>query len=257
VSDERFDQLLDELGDVLDAREREELAARLAMAVEPVEPDPAVRARVMERILRARPPAPARLPAPARRRLHPLVAAGLAALLTWTVMSGGTAPVPDAGTGPAAELAEVREEVADLEAQLEEQDEEIAALEGELDRAREALSVLGARRVERVDLVSASHPEAGARVYWDWDEYSCWFVAEGLPAPAAGRRYVLWLFTDEDQLIQAGGFGGGAGESTFFAMLPKDLGKVVRAVVTEESDPAGAAPTGEPVLEGTAVRKRV
>jgi hypothetical protein len=264
VSDEHFEQLLAELGDELDAREREELVAILSMAVEPVEPDPAVRARVMERIARARPPAPALAPAAplrARRDLRPFAAAaaaaGLAALVTYSVMAPDAAPAPPAETARESEPAagEAGAELAELEAQIDEQDEEIAALESELDRAREALSVLGAKRVERLDLVSAPHPEVAARVYWDWDEYSCWFVAEGLPALAAGRRYALWLFTDAGEVIRAGDFDAGGSEgASFFAMLPKDLGKVVRAVVTEEPDPPGDAPTGEAVLEGPATR---
>ena len=258
MSDERFDQLLAELGDELDAREREELAAHLAIAADPVEPDPAVRARVMQRIGRARPPAPAPAVVPARRDRRPLLAAaaaaGLAALVTWAVMSPDAVPAPAPESETAA--ADASAEVGELESLLEEQDDEIAALERELARAREALSVLGAARVERLDLASAAHPAAAARVYWDWDEYSCYFVADGLPSPAAGRRYALWLFTDADEVLLAGGFdAGGAEPASFFAMLPKDMGKVVRAVVTEEPDPPGETPSGEAVLASRSPRK--
>jgi hypothetical protein len=93
--------------------------------------------------------------------------------------------------------------------------------------------------------------DASARVYWDWDEYSCYVVAEGLPAVEGSLSYALWLYTDEDELLLAGRFpGSGSTPASFFAMLPKDMGHVVRAVVTLEPEPAGEAPTGAALLAG-------
>lgn len=247
-----FEHLLDDL----DPREREELAARLALAANAVEPGPAVRERVMARVARAEAVRSARAIRRWQAAAALAAAAALGALLTW---SGRLADEPPpagpeaiARSAPAADAA--ADEVEELEALLAEQDEELVALERELTSARDALSVLTAEKLERLDLSPAdeAHVDATARVYWDWDEYSCYFVAQGLPATDQ-RRYALWLFTDHQEVLLAGRFAAPPRErASFFAMLPKEMGKVVRAVVTEEPEPGdeAAGPTGRVLLEG-------
>jgi hypothetical protein len=254
-ADERRDRVLDEVADDLAPREREELAARLAMTSQLIDPSPAVRERVMARI--------ARVEAPERGRAAPRwrSAAGLAAAaalggllaLTWlraetpgSEAEPGTTVAESAAPAPADD-----EEIEELEAMLAEQDGELASLESQLRGARDALSVLTAERVERLDLAPAGSAEAHARVYWDWDDYSCYFVARGLPASGDEARYALWLYTDQDEVVLAGRFAASARDgASFFAMLPKEMGKVVRAVVTEEPDADSEAPSGPVLMAG-------
>lgn len=253
----RDDWRWDEAREVSDG---EEIAALLALSADPVEPDPALRERVMQSIAAA--PQARRGAARHRWRLLATAAASaaLAAGVTYALLAR-VPQVPDGTPAPqapaleeaiaAAEDAEARAD--ELEAMLDEQDAELLELERALDEARDALAVLSAERVERLDLRSAGSLEAKARVYWDWDDYSCYFVARGLPSAAERFVYVLWLTTDEGATLRAGSFTAeGSGPATFYAKLPRDIGRVVRAVVTREAEPPGDAPEGDVLLTGGA-----
>jgi hypothetical protein len=90
-----------------------------------------------------------------------------------------------------------------------------------------------------------AQPDAHARVFWEWDDYYCYLHASKLRPAAAGRTYALWLVTEDGGRVLAGTFQvESGGEATLWTQLPRDTGRVVEALVTDEPEPAGQVPTG-------------
>jgi hypothetical protein len=260
LDDDERAALRDELarsepGDAEALREAQELLARLALSAAPVAPPPRARQRLRERVatreaLRVDPWRRSGWRGAATAGILAVISAGLAAGLTWQAL------VPDepqiAESDAAAAAADLERERAGLEAVVESQDGEIAALEGALAQAREAIALLSARGMVAIDLTPGAGDEGvSARIFWDWDAYTCFFQAHGLRNAPPGHTYTLWLHTQTGDVIRAGSFeASGGGLTSFFALLPREMGDVARVVVTDEPLPVGDAPTGTVHLTG-------
>ena len=222
--------------------EAEAIGGQLALALPPIAPSPAVRERLMRRVGGADAgvvvPFPDRArPAPSRSPWLPAaVAAGIAAGLSAIAVYVPLARDRDA-----------------LRAQMTDLDRELRA-------ATDTLHVLRSPSVQVVSL-GGGQPQPGARgrIFWDRGRGEWRFYAAELRPPGAGRTYELWLIDDRDRKIPAGTFDVDArGEGELHVSLPRDVGTIVAAAVTDE--PAGGVPqpTGsiqlvgkiEPLLSG-------
>ncbi len=221
--------------------EAEAVIALLAQSLPPVDPPPAVRTRVLERI-----EAGSREPRAARgrpRRFRALLAGGAAAAAAAGLAAALTARF---ATPPLDADSE------DVIAMLDEQDLEIGALERTLQQARESIATLRSPRVEAYDLEPMfARAEAAARIFWDWEKYTCYFHVTGLTPAKPGHTYAVWLYTADDEIVLAGTFATNSlAEGSFYAVLPEAMGQVTRTVVTEEATPPGDEPAGPVLLAG-------
>ena len=248
------------------------LRAALDLAAGGDEPPAALRSLLLRRIdrvprLAAAPVSPSRPP----RRLAPLLlAAGLAALvatpLGWLVAQHRAGALLAARS---AELAELRSATAALEGQLGELREEQESLDGELaeiearsrtlesdlERSERQVAMLIAPGLVTLDLgPSGPQPQARARVFWNWDDYYCYFHAEGLGEVHAPEVYALWLDTEGGNRILAGSFAPAEGQATLWVQLPRDMGRAVAAHVTLEPEAPGPSPAGPVQLSSGATR---
>jgi hypothetical protein len=230
----------------------------ILLGVEPVEPPPAVRARLLARVADA-----PRRPARERRWLVPALAASLAGLLAAAgaaLLSERSRVAPlRAERGAlvaerdslASELGALRDERGELEATLEEQDAELGELESSVTALGEQVRMLRAPGVEWVELAGADpQSRAAARVAWEWEDYECYLHATGLPALAEGESYALWLYPSDADPVHAGTFEVDfEGSGSLFSKLPKRMGhEILRTIVTREPAPVGDAPAGPVVL---------
>lgn len=255
------------------------LVAHLPLALPAMEPSPFVRSRLMQRIVATRPTAPsstapsipAVVPAPSpsrsvlgeptgsglRRWIAPALAAGLAAAV---VHVGAVRPALRDSRRLELALNEQRGEVQRLlesqavtfEAQLETQRRQIERLEMEAGRAAQTASLLQASQLLMVELRGgATQPEAQGRILWNRDRGIWHLYASGLQPAGEGRTYELWFITAADEKIPAGTFDVDAeGRATLYVEVPKGIGTIAVAAVTDE--PAGGVPqpTGSVQLAG-------
>ena len=232
--------------------EAQALLADVSLSLDPVEPPPQLRERLLSRVR-------AETAADRGRRLGfrpALLAAGIAALVAGAVVAvlssqtdGSDVPTLARVEQLEALLAEQEEELGAL---LAEQDEELGELELALREALDSIELLRSPDIEQVALAGVVD-QASARVFWSWDDYSCYFVAEGLAALPSGATYSLWLFTEAGGIVHAGAFAPDAkGGASFFTLLPREMGRVARTLVTVEPQPRGDEPAGAPYLEPAA-----
>ena len=233
--------------------EAESLFAQLAASLDPALPSPAVKERLLARVRADSAPATA----PSRWLLfrRPVIAAGLAAIVAAVVASTVTQRLlpPSAPTDPAVRvgLSEFEEELAALEEELGEQEALTRDLEAGVRDRDKQIRMLRSPRAEAIELVGTeSFSKASGRVFWEWDDYYCYFYATGLDETATNRVYVLWLYNDRDEVHAVGSFAADrTGQASLFVPLPRGIEPIVRTVVTLETGEAGDRPTGRPVLE--------
>ncbi len=278
MSTEREDQLFLHAAEALEPGERVQLEAEvladpatrdaleierarlaeLALAVAPEEPPPALRSRLLTRVGAADAldaPAP---PSAAPRRGWLVPGFGVAAMLVlftgasaWSYLQERVvSPLERRALQGARALEQVALERDELAAALEEQDEELAALEAALERAHQQVELLRAPGLQSVALRGTGpHSRAEARVFWEWEDYTCYLHARKLTPPAADHVFALWLYNEAGTAVRAGTFFPDAGgEATLFVKLPRDTGRVVRSLVTEEPIDLGDQPAGTVIL---------
>jgi anti-sigma-K factor RskA len=197
----------------------------------PIEPPPALRARIMQA---AAPPA-----APSMTPRWLAMAAGIIAIVAgaaaWTQYQR-------AGASQAA-ASQSQAQVEALQAQL-------SAMQTQADTARRAVDILAADDLARVDLKGQpAAPSASGRVYWSASR-GLLFSAVDLPALPAGRVYQLWYVTAAAPVSAALVNPDGAGRFTLIVNAPAGIQPTAMAVTIE---PAGGlpAPTGAFYLLGT------
>jgi hypothetical protein len=246
--------------------ERRKLA-EIALALAPVAPPTRVREQLLARAREHGPrevqPASRRAPrrpragaTPPRAQELAGVAAAAAALTlaaVWGRLDGRAAdrPAQTAAEAPAAD--EAAGELESLREQLAEQDGELAALEEQIEAAGEITKLLAAPELDVLDLAAAAGgSDAWGRAFWDPD-YHCYFRARGLPPPAEGQHYVLWMIGANDQLHAAGTLEPDArGDLVIFTRLPRELSPISKSFVTAEAEPPGDEPAGPTLLVGEA-----
>ncbi len=220
--------------------EAEAILAHLPLALEPVAPSRELRARLLERIRPEGSVAPLEkseplhvVPFPEARSadrwldawLKPAIAAGLAAAAVY-----GLTALP------------LRRERASLETEIAHQAERIRALESSAEQEAETARLLRSREAVVAMLAgSEPQPEAWGRILWDREHGTVRFYTGNLRPPGVGRTYELWLITEGQEKIPAGTFDVDASRTGFLvARVPKEIGKIVLAAVTDE--PAGGVP---------------
>jgi anti-sigma-K factor RskA len=94
-------------------------------------------------------------------------------------------------------------------------------------------------------------PEAAARIFWDESRGTWQVFFSKMKTPAPGRTYQLWFITPGQAKVSAGTFAvDSAGEATLDVAIPKDLGEIALAAVTEEPEGGVPQPTGAIQLVG-------
>jgi hypothetical protein len=247
------------------ARSRDALAL-LAQALEPVAPPPGAKQRLLARIAASESP---RRRAPGRRArwLGPhrgvalaagigvLAGACLAALLVWRFAAS---PLATRSAALERELAATLAALEERRDTIADQDAELSALEERAQLADERARLLRTAGLE-VMVLSAPRPgdTPSGRVFWEPADYGCYLHAERLPAPAAGRTYVLWMISARGETIAAGSFAPDArGDAELLTRLPERFPPVARSLVTDEPTAFGEAPAGPLLLAGEVTRAR-
>jgi hypothetical protein len=249
--------------------EAREALALLALSVDGVAPSDASRDRLLRRITggasaserqggrfagaRARRASDPGLRIALAAGIGVLAGAGLAAALAWRLavapLSARSAELEHALAAAVAELAELRDALADDRGELH-------ALEAEARLAAEQVRLLRADGLEVMALAPADAAGAASgRIFWEPDDYACYFHAERLPAPGPGRSYVLWVVSARGEFFAAASFTPDArGEVALTTKLPRGFAPVARTLVTEEPSEHGEAPTGAAHLLGTVTK---
>lgn len=84
-------------------------------------------------------------------------------------------------------------------------------------------------------------PQAAARIFWD-EQNSTWHIYLANMKPTdPGRAYQLWFITPDQKKVSAAVFDvGRTGVGEIVVRVPREIGKIAVAAVTEE--PAGGVP---------------
>ncbi|HTF34505.1 MAG TPA: anti-sigma factor [Myxococcota bacterium] len=288
--EERAEEILEYAADALEAGEREAVArhlatgcprcagalaeaesvlAHLTLSLAPLDPSPAVRARLLAKLEGVLPATPSALPAPRpaggaavtqaaeawggagswRAGISAAIAAGLAALVTYFGIAHPLVRQIDA-LRTEREALSTRETA--LERSLAERDQRIARLESEAARSTETVRMLRSPDVEVVPLRGAApQPGAAGRLFFDPAGGRWYFHASQLRPAGPGKTYELWFINRAQQKIPAATFDVDThGEATLLVDVPESAGALGLAAVTDE--PAGGVkqPTGEIQLLG-------
>jgi hypothetical protein len=229
--------------------EIESVLEAILIAPDPVEPPRRVRERLMQRVRSGEPRAPR------------VALAALAAGLTAAVVAAGGAwwlaeqrlvdPLREAQQVLQTRVDELVAANDELQSMVDEQDDELGEFEDALANAQEHIRMLRHPGLEVVTLGGTGDLSgASARVFWEWDDYTCYLHAMGLKPPDAGDTYALWLDTEKRGTILVDRFEpDGRGEAVVFQKLPRDAGHVLRAWVTEEPTDVDRVPHGRTVME--------
>jgi hypothetical protein len=240
--------------------EARELELDLALGLEPVEPHPSLKTKLLARI--ARDAAPRRtLPGwrLAAVAAGLVLAAGLGFAVAWLATSGAprgplvvgwangeATPAEDERT---AQLASLRESLEEADDELAELEDQVRQLGLERDQLADELALLRSPEVQVIALTGTpGRPEASGRLFWQSGEgYYCYLHATGLtPGRAA---LALWVETEEgDTFLVASFEADPEGGVEVWVELPHETRRLVRAFVTAEPKGVGARPDGPLVL---------
>lgn len=240
-----------------------------ALALQPVDAPPSIRESLLARIRAARGAESLVKKTLARRTRKRWVALATAAALGALLGGTGSAlwfgqrdsdllrsEVDAMRAGDAdrrLELADLRQRFSELEGQFRPASSD--DLGHHLGVAETWITPLEAARDQRVDerhlrmIGFDPRVDTSARVFCLETEELCGFRAAGLPTPAPGQSYALWLTNLVGRYYLVGTFEVDAyGSATMLASAPVAVRDVARSVVTLEPGEAGWRPMGSVVM---------
>ena len=216
------------------------IAGELALTAPAVVPSSAVRDRVLAATKSAASgPAGAPMATTATRR-----GARWPALATTALLAAGITGI--------AILVPARQEVELLRTALTAAQDAARASQVRAASAEQKLRALGAPATRVFAMGPAGpQPEATARIFWD-ESRGTWQVFFSKMKPTVpGRTYQLWFITPDQAKVSAGIFAvDEAGNASIDVPVPKDLGAIALAAVTEEPEGGVPQPTGAIQLVG-------
>jgi hypothetical protein len=220
--------------------------AYLPYALEPAPPAPAARHRLFEHLgqpapaARAKsasenaPPRRLRLPSWARLLLPPAVAACLAFIITAKFMIS----------------VQHRHDEANLK-KLELAQQAVATRDQYNKELVTQTQLLQSPALRLIRMDGASQPRASARALWDAQRQAWHFYAYNLQTLGPKEAYELWFITPYGRKVPASTFRPNElGNAYLVASLPKDVGPVAGAFVTDEPSVGTFQPTGTVHLSG-------
>jgi hypothetical protein len=221
----------------------------LPLALEPENPSPVVRARLVaaarkddrdSRGERSKPAAASRAV-----WLWALVSAAGAALIAGFLASGLTS------SRLAGEIASLRAGLETARTDSETREGEVATLQDRLRRARTEMDALRSRDLAAVSLVPQEEGrDASATVLWDRPGGRWHLRVWDMPPAGPGRIYQLWAITAGDRVPIAAFNTDLEGHALLSASLPDGLGLLVAAGISEEPEGGSPKPTGPMRLLG-------
>jgi anti-sigma-K factor RskA len=223
--------------------EAEATLAAYAAAIEPMSPPPAVKSALLQRIATTRTSerAPVTDEYKSGRRFAQAFAAVAAIIFVAVLVNMWTIRRINSATD------QVR---AEYKKELSDRDANILVLKSLVERDTRVREALLSRNLKVVDLGSDKTKAIG-RLLIDVDK-SKWLVfTVALPPLPADKTYELWFITPDGRKVAAGTFNVDlTGNGMISVPLPKDIGPVAVAAITDE--PAGGvpAPTGSVQLVG-------
>lgn len=218
-------------------REANEAVAAIGLSVAPIDPSPAVWAKLEKSL--------APVVQPSRRRSTAWVAwamsAALLLALVWVVRDRGTlvAQLDDSNRDRAAD--------ATARAQCK---EALARSEADAQVRKDALELLTKTGTRLVALAPQGDATSGGNVILPADSQRGFFIGKGLTAPT-GKDYELWLIRGDKKI--AAGLLHGDHEGSLVAVIDPALlagGKPDAVAVTLEPGGGGEQPRGPIVLVG-------
>jgi len=215
--------------------EAEATVAHLPMTLKPVEPPKSARDKLMQRVL-ASPGRAVSSPSQSRSSVFPWAVAA-AAVLALTV--GGIY------------LNRTATRARDAIASRQQVERELLTIRDENTQLRNVAALLNSSQLDLVKLASQESPARG-RIFWD-RERNRWHVQVfDLAAPKPGREFELWFITPDDRKIPAGTFRVDAsGRGVHEVEVPKDIGPIKLAAITDEPIGGAPQPTGSIHLAGS------
>lgn len=136
---------------------------------------------------------------------------------------------------------------------------ELVGKELSLNSARIKLAAMNeAMGAEQLQLVGLAMPKRDAtrkargRILWD-KEKNQWLIAvyDLMPPADKGRQYELWFITPDQKKIPSKAFSTSvAGDAMIVVDVPKDIGNIAVAAITDEPMGGSPVPTGDIHLVG-------
>ena len=240
-----------------------EILGLVGAAVEPIEPPPAIKKRLLVEVA-GQPAVAAEAPVvamPARPSSPPSSPPSRTPFRRWTLPLAASLAVAFAGFSgyQAAELAGQRVTIDQLSQRLEEVEARtpaVATLRGQLADMRSRLAFVTKRGVEICPLrpMAIESRQANSRgvLYVSADHQQWYLTLDGLVPCTQGRSYQLWFVPEGGEPVSAGTFDVGEGVRV---ELSADSMPAGTRAVTVTLEPAGGSqgPTGPAVLHGDEV----
>jgi anti-sigma-K factor RskA len=127
---------------------------------------------------------------------------------------------------------------------------ELAHIRDENVQLRNVAALLGSSNLDMVKLAS-DQTSARGRIFWDRDKGKWHVQVFDLKPPPEGREFELWFITPDQRKLPAGTFRVDAsGKGVHEVDVPKDIGPIALAAITDEPIGGALQPTGSIHLAG-------
>lgn len=139
---------------------------------------------------------------------------------------------------------------AEMDRQLKDKDQQLVAYKAAAEHDGRVLAALHSPSL-KVFALGSDKTKATGRLLVD-DEHQTWHIfATSLEPLPAGKEYELWFITPQKQVIAGGTFTvDEKGNAVYTVNLPKGIGSVTTAAITDEPAGGVAVATGQIRLSG-------
>jgi hypothetical protein len=118
-------------------------------------------------------------------------------------------------------------------------------------KLQKQIGVISSPDLQLVSMSSEVQPKARGRVLWDRDKNNWHISVFDMTPPPPGRVYELWFVTPKGETIPGPTFNvDSSGRGNLIAAVPRDIGPLAAAAITDEPVGGVLKPTGQKQLVG-------